>query len=299
MSAPDAPADNSYAVAQMQQEAADKARLQDKADAETKKTELANLRNTVSTGAKDRTSQYLQSMGLDPTQYGSDIDSSIQSILSGINPADENPGSYFQTAPKDIYGDLNRTFQQKNQRSVDQLFTPNYDTSRISSTMDDPIIAQILGEQRGSADQIIQNMLKRGVLTGTGATGAEADLDRQAAGVRTKLNTIGDTVLSGGRQKLTDVANKARTDAGTLNIGQAFDPASYTNNADQVFNDFVASLGDNIKSNVQGNLFQTNGLAAIGGAAQGAGNTAYNPKAAAGILDDDQSTTNTPKESIF
>ena len=298
MSAPDAPQDNSYAVAQLQQENADKQRAQDKIDADTKKNELAGLRTSSAAGAKNRSNDYLSSLGLDPNQYGSDIDNQINSILSGINPADENPGSYFQTAPQDIYDNLNRTFQRKNQATVDQSFMPNFETSRVASTMDDPYIAEILGEQRGNADQIIQNMLKRGVLTGTGAAGAEADLDRQASGVRTKLNTIGDTVLSGGRQKLTDVANKARTDAGTIKIGQQFDPSSYTANADQVFNDFVASLGDQIKSNVQGNLFQTNGLAAIGGAAQGAGNTAYNPKAAAGILDDEPKTT-TNVNSIF
>jgi len=40
----------------------------------------------------------------------------------------------------------------------------------------------------------------------------------------------------------------------------------------------------------------------IAGAAQGAGNTAYNPKAAAGVIDDntdDNTNTNTQKESIF
>lgn len=301
MSAPDAPQDNSYAVAQLEGQRADEARARDKADAEAKKAELAGLRQSSAGMARNNSTQYLQSLGLDPNAYSGDIDREINNILSGINPADENPGSYFKTAPQDIYGNLTRNFQTKNQTDIDRIFSPNYETSKINMNMDDPYIADILSEQRGNADAIIQNMLKRGVLTDTGAAGASADLDRQSSGIRTKLNTIGDTVLAGGQQKLRDVANRARTDAGTLKLGQTFDPNSYSKDADQVFNDFVASMGDQLRSNVTGNLFQTNGLAAVGGAAQGAGNTKYNPRAAAGIFDTTDETKKTPasSESIF
>jgi len=299
MSAPDAPQDNSFAVAQLEGQRADAARLQDKADAETKKQELAGLRTSSADAARNSSAQYFQSLGLDPSGYSGDIDREISSIMSGIAPSDENPGSYFKSAPQDIYGNLNRSYQTKNQSSVDQLFSPNFETSRIQMTMDDPYINDILSEQRMTADNIIENMLKRGVITGTGAAGARGDLDRQAPGIRTQLNTIGDTALAGGQQKLRDVANKARTDAGTLKLGQQFDPNSYGGNADQVFNDFVASLGDQIRSNVSGNLFQTGGLAATAGATQGAGNTAYNPQAAAGVIEDDDEDATSNKESIF
>ena len=301
MSTPEAPQDNSLAVAQFQSQEAQKAKEQEKLDAEKKKQELAGLRTSSAGTAKNDTAAYLQSLGLNPEQYGSDIDRQIQSIISGINPADENPGSYFKTAPQDIYGNLTKSYQTKNQAALDPIFSPDFETKKIGMTMDDPYIANILGEQRGNADAIIQNMLKRGVITDTGAAGASSDLDRQASGVRTKLNTIGDTVLAGGQQKLKDVANQGRTTAGTLKLGQVFDPSTYSSNADQVFNDFVSSLGDQIKSNVSGNLFQTNGLAAIAGASQGAGNTKYNPRAAAGIIDpeDDTISKAVKSESIF
>jgi hypothetical protein len=302
MSAPDAPSDNSLAVAQFQAQEAERARQQEKADADAAAQKLADLRNTSKNNALTSTQQYFQNLGLDPSGYQSDIDAQINQILSGINPSDPNPGSYFSTAPQDVYGNLTKQYQTKEGSAIDKLFAPNYASSRITSTMDDPVIADLINSQRSSADAIIQNMLKRGVITDTGRQAAEADLDNQLPGIRTKLNTIGDQVISGGQQKLNDIINQGRTTAGTLKLGQSFDPTTYSTNVDQAFNDFVASLGDQIKSNVSGNLFQTGGLSSVAGAAQGAGNTAYNPKAAAGVIDDntdDNTNTNTQKESIF
>lgn len=302
MSAPDAPQDNSLAVAQFNAQQAEEARRREKADADAAAQKLADLRASSSAGARDATSKYFMNLGLDPTNYATDIDAQINAILRGINPSDQNPGTYFSTAPQDIYGDLTKQAQTRAGSTIDKTFTPNYSMSRIASTTDDPYLAEILGEQRSAADQIIQNMLKRGVITDTGAAAAGADLERQAAGARTKLNTIGDQVLSGGRQKIDDIINQARTTAGTLKLGQSFDPSTYTTNVDQAFNDFIGSLGDTLRSNVQGNLFQTNGLASLAGAAQGAGNTKYDPKAAAGVLDDEEDDSSTPtptKESIF
>lgn len=302
MSAPEVPPDQSYAIAQMQQTAADKKAAQDKLDLDQHKKDLTALRDTGAAGARTSTNNYFQNLGLDPSAYSGDISSQINDILSSIAPTEENPGAYFKNAGQDIYGNLTKQFQTRNQSDLDRIFSPDFETKKVPLTIDDPYLSSIEKEQRGNADAIIQNMLKRGVLTNTGATGASADLDRQEAGVRGKLQGFGDAVVAGGQQKLKDVAQQARTTAGTLKLGQAFDPSTYSQNADQVFNDFVSSLGDQIKSKVTGNLFQTNGLSAIGGASQGAGNTAYDPRAAAGIIDpyaDDTKKNAVSRDSIF
>lgn len=302
MSAPSPAPDNSPQVMQMQLQAAADQRAQDKADAAKHVADLAALRDTSRAGAKSSAGSYFQQQGLDPSQYSGDIDTKLNDILAGIAPTDENPGSYFKNAGQSIYGDLTKSNQTRQQAELDKLFSPDFETRKVPLTIDDPYIADIEKTQRGNADAIIQNMIKRGVLTSTGAQGAEADLDRQAPGVRGKLQSFGDAAVAGGQAKLKDVANQARTTAGTLKLGQSFDPSTYSANADQVFNDFVSSLGDQINSKVTGNLFQTNGLAAAGGAFQGAGNTKYNPTAAAGIIDPNNPKTVKPvtsKESIF
>ena len=175
--------------------------------------------------------------------------------------------------------------------TVNQNFAPNFESSKVPFTLDDPYIAGIAGDQYNDADKIIQNMLARGVLTSGGAASAEADLQNQKPGVTAKLTDIGSGLISKEQSDLSGIGNKARQAAGNIQLGQTFDPSTYSTQADQSFNDFIGSLGDQIRAQVPGKLFNTAGLAAIGGAGQGAGNTAFNPSAAAGTADDTTDNT--------
>lgn len=309
MSSSSPPPDNSLAIEQMQEAAAQRQQAQDKADADKAKADLAALRTTSGANATNSTNSYFQQLGLDPTQYSGDIQTQINDIMNGIAPTDPNPGSSFANAGQNIYNNLTKNYQTKEGSSVDQLFSPDFQTKQLPISLDQPYVSSIVGDQRAQADNIIQNMLKRGVLTSTGVAGAEADLDRQAPAIKGQVQQLADSVLAGGQQSLADIANNARQSAGTLKLGQSFDPSFYGGQANDAFTQFINGLSDSIKAKVPGNLFQTNGLAAIGGAAQGAGNTAYNPNAAAGIgvppagtPDPNTGTStgaNSTKESIF
>lgn len=302
MSAPSPPVDHSVEVKQMElEEARRQQEAQDAKDAQHK-SDLLNLRNNARTSAGGNVNSYFASQGLDPTQYSSDINSYLDNVLSGINPEDENPGSYFKDAGSTVFNQLEAGARTKAGNDLDRIFSPSFETKRIPFTLDDPYLDSIEAEQRASADSIVKNMLDRGVITQSGYNAAESDLDKQSAGVKSQLNELGTTTIAGGQQKLKDVANQARQDAAGIHLGQTFDPTSYSADADQVFNDFINNLGTDIRAKVTGNLFNTTGLAALAGAAQGAGNTAYNPAAAAGV--DQEDTTDEDedkksKESIF
>lgn len=303
MSAPSPAPDNSLALEQMRENQAAQQKVTDKAAADKAASDLAALRTSSGAGAKSATEQYFQQLGLDPSKYGGDIDAQIQKIMGGISPTDPNPGSSFQNADQNIYNNLTKNYQTKEGGYIDQAYAPNFETSKLPFNLDQPYVASVVGDQRAQADNIIQNMLKRGVLTSTGVAGAESDLDRQAPAIKGQVQQLADSVISGGQSKLKGIADQARQSAGTLKLGQSFDPSTYTTQTDDAFNQFINGLSDSIKAKVPGNLFQTNGLAAIGGAAQGAGNTAYNPSVAAGIAPQDNTNTNTnansTKESIF
>jgi hypothetical protein len=293
------PMDNSLALRQAELAAAREAETRQAEKERLRKEELAGLRSSAAGSAKQRATDYFAEQGLDPEQYSPAISRRIDNILMGIAPEDPNPGAYFSNAGEDIFGAEQTAARGKAGRLVDETFAPNFETQRIADTFDDPYLDSIFNEERSEADAIIENMFNRGVLTATGRTGARADLDRQGSGARTKLNEIGTGVLSSGRDALRGVSDKARSAAQTLNLGSLFDPNQYRSEADASFDSFLGSINDQIRSRVPGDLFQTGGLAAIGGAAQGAQNTKFNPKALSGVTDEDEEETEETPAGIF
>lgn len=302
MSAPSPPPDNSMAIEASRQAAADKLRNEQKAEAEAKSANLLNLRNSAGTAARGAAENYFRGHGADPGQYGSDIDSLFQTTMAGISPDDPNPGAAFTGFGENAFNTAQNNFRSGNSRAIDKLFAPNFETQRIPFTLDDPYLSSIEAEGRASADDIIQNMLARHVITSSGANAARADLDRQSSGVRSRLNEVGTTTLSEGQGGLRNIANKGRQTANTIDLGSAFDAQSYGNEADTYFNDFISKLGDTIRGKAPANLFNTAGLGTIAGAAQGVQNLPFDPGALNGEAADDDETKKKDEvnnESIF
>ena len=264
---------------QQAQAAADAKAAQDKAD-------LAALRQSSAAAGTTAARGYFQQQGLDPSQYGSDIDTQIAGILGGISPTDPNPGAAFQDVGPRIYNQLTTTAQSRAGSQLDKLFPQNFEMSRVNQQTVDPYLQGIDATQRGSADAIIQNMLARGVITPAGQSAAEAELDRQNPGVMAKLNEIGTGTVAGEQQSLRDIANQGRTAAQTLKLGDTFDPNTYGSQADKQFSDFMTNLGTTLQGKIgSANLFNTSGLAAIAGAGQGAQNLPFDPTAQQGVVD--------------
>jgi hypothetical protein len=161
--------------------------------------------------------------------------------------------------------------------TVGGVFAPEFESSAIPTSITDPLESEIYGQQRASADDYINRLFKRGVLTGGGTEAARAKLEEQAPRVRTQLQSIADTILGGERSKLTDIAGRAKERASSLNVGEGFDITPFQSAYNTELGNFNASLPDLFKSNISGDLFDTSGLGAVGGGAQFAGNTKYAP----------------------
>src|SRR5262245_12567273 len=300
MSAPSAPPDNSMQVEQMRIAAQERQRAEEKAAADAKRAQLQELRGQAGTTARTGAQTYFQGRGVDPASYQGDIDALINSTMAGIGPEDPNPGGYFTNFGQTAFDRAQENFRTKNMREIDKLFAPNFETTKIPFTLDDPYLASIESEGRASADDIIRNMLDRGVITPSGYAAAAADLDKQAPGVKTRLNEIGTTTLSEGQNALKNIANKGRQTASTVELGTAFDPMTYSSEADAAFNDFITNLGNTIRGKAPKTLFNTAGLGAIAGAAQGAQNLAFDPAALQGVdTSEDEDKKDTTPESIF
>ena len=300
MSAPDAPEDHSLDIARLEMAEREKERLRQEEAARVRQAELAQLRTDALTSGRSNVNQYFTNQGLVPDDYASTIDAEINRILSGISRDDPNPGAYFQNAGPTVYDTAQSGFRNQLMRTLDSIFAPNFETQRLPYTIDDPIIGGIHAEQRGRADDIIKNMLQRGVINQTGYNAAAADLDRQSPGVTARLNEIGTGLIASGQTSLRDIANQGRSSASQSRLGQQFDPYSYSSQADTAFNDFINSLGTNIRAALPGDLFSTSGLGAVAGAGQGAQNTKFDPRALSGLTSDtDEEDTDRTKEGVF
>jgi len=167
--------------------------------------------------------------------------------------------------------------RQQATHTLEGYFSPEFEQSFIPDSSLDTLKNAAYTAQRGTADDYITRLLKRGVITDTGATAARANLDTQGAKVRQQLSDLGDTVLNAERDKLTGIADKARGRASSLEVGDTFDLTPYQAEATNELGKFNTGLADLYNSQVPTNLFDTSTLGAVAGGAQGAGNRPFAP----------------------
>lgn len=265
---------------------------------ETRQKNIAQ-RNRIADTSRTSATNYFGSVGLNPADFSGDIDAEINRVLGMTAEDDPNIGSYLDDLGRMIYERREDAGRERAGRDIDMLFSPDFERQRIGDDVDDPILNEILMAERGEADTFVDNLLRRGVITETGRQGAMRNLDTQTARVRSILDEVGGSTLAGGRQNLTNIANRGRSNAQTLRLGQSFDPNSYGSEVDTTATGFLSGLGDRIRSQLDDDLFDTSGLAAIAGAAQGARNTKFDPNALAGIQEeDDEDEESTPNRRV-
>jgi hypothetical protein len=161
--------------------------------------------------------------------------------------------------------------------TIGGYFTPEFENTFVPGGITDPLEQQIYGEQRGTADEYLNRLFKRGVITESGKAAAAADLDKQGARVRQQLQDISDAIIGAEREKIGGIAGRAKERASGLNVGESFDLTPYSSAAQSELGTFQGGLGDLFKSQVPDNLFDTSALGSIAGGAQFAGNRPFEP----------------------
>ena len=296
MCGPKAPEDNSAEVARIDAEAEAAARAD---EARKRKDEEDRFDNSLK-GAFDtaiaEASNYFTQMGLDPNNYMGDISSAATAARGTVPFLDKAPGTYFMGLGENVYGDLESGERSTALRDIDSFAGTGFAKQLIGDTADDPFIATILGDERAKAQQYIDNLLARGVVTDSGYGAALEDLERQTFGAENTLNTIGMSALEGGRTNLRDIGADARSAASNLKLGGGFDPFSYQRDINSATEMFLSGLGDQLRGLTPQDLFLTDELGNIAGARQGAGNTAFDPEAILGFGTDDDEDEDNPKK---
>lgn len=282
------PKDNSAEVARIEQEAARQAREEAERKRQRDQAEFDKRLNSAFGSGLTSAEDYFTSRGLDPSQYRGAITNKANQIRSSVPNLAGDPGSYFAALGESIFGQLQEGERGKALRGINTIAPTGFANTRIQNTADDDTIAAILAEQENKARSYVDNLKSRGVVTDSGYQAALNNLLGQKPGAQSRLSEIGTGILETGRGGADNLANTFRSAASNLNLGDVFDPYSKSTDLNNYFSDFFNNLGTKLRGSAPTNLFDTSGLASLAGAAQGAGNTAFNPRALAGIFDEEE-----------
>lgn len=153
----------------------------------------------------------------------------------------------------------------------------------VPDTLDDSAISSVFGAKQGKAQDYINNLVKRGVVTPTGQKAGITALEGQAPRVRNQLNDVGRLLLEQERGKVRGIYNEGAAAAGSVGAGASFDPTPYSSRAQSSVSTFGSGLVDAIAGQVPGDLFDTSGLAgATGAPSSGQANLDFDPYAVSG-----------------
>ena len=276
--------DNSDKVAQIQADAAEKARIAEEAKQKQKEAQFNTSLNNAYLTAIDDAKRYFSDQGLNPEDYLSDITSSVNAKKALVPFLDSAPGSYFTGAGQQAYNDKQTGMQNKFLRELDSFAGNGFDKGLISDTADDPALANILENAFSDASTKLNLQHDRGVLTDAGLAEAMKEINRQRAGAKTSLDTVGQAILESGRGKLRSDAADARTAAAAARLGSTFNPFDTQKTLSDDTSNFFASLADQLRGAAPTDLFDVSKAFSRGGVAQGAGNFGYDPEASSGLF---------------
>lgn len=288
-----APPDRSVELQIEKDKEAQAQRERDKQDHDAAVKTWQGTRDASYGRAKDDATTLLQTRGLDPNTYADVVNRKLASTYSGIPELDSNPDRYFDGIAGKALDDLRDTKRSTYKSTFDKFAPIGFENDRIQDTSDDDILNSILGTQyegaRGQADAL----KARGAITDQGYAADLGALDRQKAGVNSRLQDLGSVQLNTGRKKLIDTANEGRSRADAYNLGDEFDPYSYDSKIQGAYGDWQSHLRDSILGAVgDNNFFDTSNFLNTAGAAQGAQNT----KTVAGALLDENTKKKNPDE---
>lgn len=285
-SSPSMPADNS---AQLQQERfahEDLLRQQEldrqAAEDAAKRTRFTSALDAAVGGARGSAATALTQRGLDPNEFNPLINAEIDRIRTTVPDLAESPGTYFSPDLADVV--LGREENARRTRygnEANSYFTPSYATNAYADTMDDSILAAILGEQRNSAQSAVERARARGTLNDQGYNAANKRLESAASAGNATLQTLGGTVISRNRQSLGNIGDEARTSASAYTLGGSpFDLGTYKSRAEGTQSDLNSRFEGDIRGATAGaNLFDLGDIIGYGSREQGAQNNQNSPLA--------------------
>lgn len=258
------------------------------------------------TGARTSVNQYFTQQGVDPTRYGSEIETAINRGKSLVPDLSPNPASAFDAnLGQTILNDITSGRRTQASNTVSNLFGPTYASDRLGYTADDSYINDILNEQFNPVNTSLGYARDRGTLTPQGFSAATDALNQKRTAAQSTLQSLGQGIIDTDRLSVNDLITGAKNTASSLNPNafDTFNPASFRTQADELVGSKLSSLPGDLRNAVGATKYvDLNELLNVGGSAQGPTQPSItNPAAGVGGIDPaiaDQAKRNQEKRGL-
>lgn len=246
------------------------------AEKERKRTEklAAKRLGTAYDSAYDRVTGRFQDRGLDASMYDDDIIDYLTGIRNTVPIDDTNPGQYFAgDLTGSIIDRITNDQTSQYQRQLNQQFGPGFVDNYFDYNYGQDIIADILAQEQDDVNQLLENAYNRGNTTYQGYQSALQRLQDATPGVQERVGDTARGVIEQYRGQLQGVGDTARQNLSTYQLGDTFDPSTFTNQLDSLYQNLQGSFGGDVR-NALGNtpLYDFDAILQRANAAQPASN---------------------------
>lgn len=157
------------------------------------------------------------------------------------------------------------------QSQVESTFGPDYGQRNVASSLLDDTINNILTEQRNNASTYLDRGHKRGIYNDTGYNAGLSSLDAAAQAGRSKLSSLGSSIIDKYRDDLNSVRDKAYGAATSTDESSPFSLDPYINQGNEIIGRAKTNAAGDLLNTFGGTqLFDFSSLNNRAGQAQGA-----------------------------
>lgn len=225
--------------------------------------------------ARDSAFDYLGQRGLNADNVGIDYDPLTSLITQGLEGrrgelSMANYGDLAQQIASNAIGTQTNIARDRFGLETDNLFPTGFATERLPDTMDDALIESIIGDRFGDATSFLDRGVARGQLSDKGYQQALANLTDQRSAANSRVQDLGLGLIEQGRGDLRTIADSARTDASSFELGRQFDLDSFGRRADERVSSFTDGLEGSLRNAIGGDpIFDTQAAFGAGAVGQG------------------------------
>lgn len=256
------------------QQLADEARIVAQQEKDAAATRASQNRSTAMDAARTRTLNTLRDRGVNPDDYV-DVVNERLSYNASLLPAntEDFTGQFGEPFVDSVVSTIRDRGRNRATQWFDQNIGEGYEDTLFTNTQDDPFVDSVISRQRSEAEQAIQRARARGQLDDSGFTGAVNRIGELEKAGRSTAQSLSNAVIANKRSDLRSLIDRGRSTAGSLDIGQSFNPDEWSGRIKSKAEELGQGIEGDVYSALGGQqFFDIGDIITKGGQAQGVAN---------------------------